>query len=207
MKLYITNRCLCLTGQQVNELGYVDLSVVQPFNETGFLGSTNLTALMFIRSTFQCSKGLCLPSPPFLFAILIHRLELPWAILFPLRLKLRLGAEYKRKLLIYKCLYTIALRQAAWFSSHFVWKAVHVSPSLFWYNKTNCWSKYSSTVTQTINCAPSIVSMSIQTVLSDFVFYSVILQAYPRPNTSYPKPLEVNKHYMNSIMIVIHVYL
>ena len=113
MKLYITNRCLCLTGQQVNELGYVDLSVVQPFNETGFLGSTNLTALMFIRSTFQCSKGLCLPSPPFLFAILIHRLELPWAILFPLRLKLRLGAEYKRKLLIYKCLYTIALRQAA----------------------------------------------------------------------------------------------
>lgn len=79
----------------MNELGYVDLSKVQPFNETGFLGNKDLTSLMFIRSTFQCSKGLHLPSPPFLYAILIHKLELPWAKLFPLRLKLRLGAEFK----------------------------------------------------------------------------------------------------------------
>ncbi|XP_067937820.1 uncharacterized protein [Watersipora subatra] len=83
-------------GQQVTELGFVDLSMISPFDtETGFLGSADHIGLLFIRSTFQCLKGLCLPSPPYLFAVVIHRLELPWARLFPVRLKLRLGAEFK----------------------------------------------------------------------------------------------------------------
>ena len=82
----------------MTELGYADLSQVSPFDgETGFLGSTEHIGLLFIRATFQCLKGLCLPDPPYLFAVLIHRLEIPWARLFPVRLKLRLGAEFKCK--------------------------------------------------------------------------------------------------------------
>lgn len=89
---------MLFVGQQVTELGHVDLALVPPFDgEKGFLGSAQHTGLLFIRSTFQCLKGLCLPDPPYLFAVLIHRLEIPWARLFPVRLKLRLGAEFKCK--------------------------------------------------------------------------------------------------------------
>lgn len=85
----------------MTELGFADLSVIPPFDgPNGFLGSSQHTGLLFIRSTFQCLKELCLPDPPYLFAILLHNLEIPWARLFPVRLKLRLGAEFKRKSVI-----------------------------------------------------------------------------------------------------------
>ena len=38
---------------------------------------------------------LFLPPPPVLFAVLVMRWEIPWARVFPLRLMLRLGAEYR----------------------------------------------------------------------------------------------------------------
>ena len=86
----------------MTELGYADLSQIAPFDgESGFLGSTHHIGLLFIRATFQCLKGLCLPEPPFLFAVLLHRLEIPWARLFPVRLKLRLGAECKCELCLF----------------------------------------------------------------------------------------------------------
>ena len=50
---------------------------------------------MFIRTTFQCVKQLLLPSPPYLVGILLNRWEIPWAKVFPLRLLLRLGAEFR----------------------------------------------------------------------------------------------------------------
>ncbi|XP_077592750.1 zinc finger FYVE domain-containing protein 9 isoform X6 [Stigmatopora nigra] len=43
---------------------------------------------------FQPLDGLPLPEPPFLFGLLVHKLEVPWAKVFPLRLLLRLGVEY-----------------------------------------------------------------------------------------------------------------
>lgn len=43
----------------------------------------------------QCLKNLPLPATPYVVGILIKRLETPWAQLFPLRLQLRLGAEYR----------------------------------------------------------------------------------------------------------------
>lgn len=36
-----------------------------------------------------------MPNQPFLFGLLVHRAEVPWAKAFPLRLMLRLGAEYR----------------------------------------------------------------------------------------------------------------
>jgi len=67
--------CL-LAGQQVTELGFADLSKVSPFDgESGFLGSKQHTGLLFIRPTFQCLKGLCLPDPPYLFAIWVLNLN------------------------------------------------------------------------------------------------------------------------------------
>lgn len=59
------------------------------------LGSKDHGGFIYIRPTFQCTTNLLLPSQPYLIAILVHRWETPWARLFPLRLVLRLGAEYR----------------------------------------------------------------------------------------------------------------
>ena len=50
---------------------------------------------MFIRHSHQTVADLLLPPPPVLFAVLIMRWEIPWARVFPLRLMLRLGAEFR----------------------------------------------------------------------------------------------------------------
>lgn len=84
-------------------MGYLDLCDYPPFSTSvadgggGFLGSRDHTGLLYIRSSFQCLTSLCLPDPPYLFAVLLHRLEVPWARLFPVRLQLRLGAEFQRQ--------------------------------------------------------------------------------------------------------------
>ena len=43
----------------------------------------------------SCFQDILLPPPPVLFAVLIMRWEIPWARVFPLRLMLRLGAEFR----------------------------------------------------------------------------------------------------------------
>ncbi|XP_070599194.1 zinc finger FYVE domain-containing protein 16 isoform X2 [Erythrolamprus reginae] len=63
------------------------------FNED-FLGSKEHGGFLFITPTFQKLDDLMLPSNPFLCGILIHKQEVPWAKVFPIRLMLRLGAEY-----------------------------------------------------------------------------------------------------------------
>ncbi|XP_035213773.1 zinc finger FYVE domain-containing protein 9-like isoform X2 [Stegodyphus dumicola] len=57
------------------------------------LGSSDHRGFLFVRPSFQCLSKLVVPNSPFLVAILIHKWEIPWAKVFPLRLMLRLGAE------------------------------------------------------------------------------------------------------------------
>lgn len=61
---------------------------------SSFLGSKDHAGMVFFSPTCQPLDGLTLPSQPFLFGLLIQKLEVPWAKVFPLRLLLRLGAEY-----------------------------------------------------------------------------------------------------------------
>ncbi|KAF5284252.1 hypothetical protein FQR65_LT00252 [Abscondita terminalis] len=60
-----------------------------------FLDSKNHIGFLYIRPTFQCLQNVIVPKEPYLIGILIHRWEMPWAKIFPLRLILRLGAEYR----------------------------------------------------------------------------------------------------------------
>ncbi|XP_042896619.1 zinc finger FYVE domain-containing protein 9 [Parasteatoda tepidariorum] len=73
-------------GTTVEDLGHVI------FPEK-ILDSTDHRGFLFVRPTFQCLSKLTVPSAPYLIAILIHKWEVPWAKVFPLRLMLRLGAE------------------------------------------------------------------------------------------------------------------
>jgi zinc finger FYVE domain-containing protein 9 len=63
----------------------------------GLFGSKENSGLMFMRSTSQCLKKITLPSPPYLLGILLHKCEIPWAKIFPLRLITKLGADFKSK--------------------------------------------------------------------------------------------------------------
>lgn len=60
-----------------------------------FLGSKDHGGFLYISPSFQSVQDLLLPNPPFLFGVLIQKWETPWAKVFPLRLMLRLGAEYR----------------------------------------------------------------------------------------------------------------
>lgn len=53
------------------------------------------TGMLFFKHSLQCIKKLLIPTSPYLFGMYIERSELPWAKNFPLRLMLRVGAEYK----------------------------------------------------------------------------------------------------------------
>ncbi|XP_028318709.1 zinc finger FYVE domain-containing protein 16 isoform X2 [Gouania willdenowi] len=61
---------------------------------SSFLGSKEHGGVLFFCPSFQPLDGLALPPPPFLFGLLILKMEVPWAKVFPLRLLLRLGLEY-----------------------------------------------------------------------------------------------------------------
>jgi len=60
----------------------------------GLFGSKENSGFIFVRPTFQCMSKFVIPSSPYLVALLIHKSDVPWAKLFPLRLLLRLGVEY-----------------------------------------------------------------------------------------------------------------
>ncbi|XP_009572066.1 PREDICTED: zinc finger FYVE domain-containing protein 16 [Fulmarus glacialis] len=59
-----------------------------------FLNNKEHGGFLFVSPTFQKLDDQILPDNPFLCGILIHKLEIPWAKVFPIRLMLRLGAEY-----------------------------------------------------------------------------------------------------------------
>ncbi|XP_050651591.1 zinc finger FYVE domain-containing protein 16 isoform X1 [Macaca thibetana thibetana] len=87
-RLFITIYKDALKGKYIENLDSIT------FTES-FLGSKDHGGFLFITPTFQKLDGLPLPSNPFLCGILIQKLEIPWAKVFPMRLMLRLGAEYK----------------------------------------------------------------------------------------------------------------
>lgn len=62
---------------------------------SNFLDSKNHAGFLYVRPSFQCVQNVIAPREPYLVGILIHRWETPWAKIFPLRLLLRLGAEYR----------------------------------------------------------------------------------------------------------------
>ncbi|XP_074712678.1 zinc finger FYVE domain-containing protein 16 [Strix uralensis] len=59
-----------------------------------FLSNKEHGGFLFVSPTLQKLDDQILPENPFLCGILIHKLEIPWAKVFPIRLLLRLGAEY-----------------------------------------------------------------------------------------------------------------
>uniref|UniRef100_A0A8B9Z6D9 Zinc finger FYVE domain-containing protein n=1 Tax=Buteo japonicus TaxID=224669 RepID=A0A8B9Z6D9_9AVES len=59
-----------------------------------FLSNKEHGGFLFVSPSFQKLEDQILPENPFLFGILIHKLEIPWAKVFPIRLMLRMGAEY-----------------------------------------------------------------------------------------------------------------
>ncbi|XP_041647629.1 zinc finger FYVE domain-containing protein 9 [Cheilinus undulatus] len=90
-----------LTGKVVKHLS---LSLLG----SSFLGSQEHAGFLYVRSTLQSLQGLPLPNQPYLFGLLVHRAEVAWAKAFPLRLMLRLGAEYR----FYPCpLYSVRFRK------------------------------------------------------------------------------------------------
>lgn len=86
-RLFLTIYKDALKGKHINNLENVT------FNES-FLDSKEHGGFLFITPTFQNLSELPLPNTPFLCGILIHKLEVPWAKVFPIRVMLRLGAEY-----------------------------------------------------------------------------------------------------------------
>ncbi|XP_035272214.1 zinc finger FYVE domain-containing protein 9-like isoform X1 [Anguilla anguilla] len=90
-----------LAGNVVSNLGH-------SFFTQSFLGSKEHGGFLYISPTFQSLQDLLLPNPPYLFGILIQKWETPWAKVFPLRLLLRLGAEYR----FYPCpLFSVRFRK------------------------------------------------------------------------------------------------
>ncbi|KAL4822523.1 hypothetical protein H8958_007021 [Nasalis larvatus] len=87
-RLFITIYKDALKGKYIENLDSIT------FTES-FLSSKDHGGFLFITPTFQKLDDLPLPSNPFLCGILIQKLEIPWAKVFPMRLMLRLGAEYK----------------------------------------------------------------------------------------------------------------
>ncbi|KAK3913879.1 Zinc finger FYVE domain-containing protein 9 [Frankliniella fusca] len=76
-------------GNTVTEMGHT-LTQGLPF-----LGSREHGGFLYVRPTFQCLHRLILPPAPYLVGVLIHKWETPWAQVFPIRLMLRLGAEFR----------------------------------------------------------------------------------------------------------------
>ncbi|XP_063794947.1 zinc finger FYVE domain-containing protein 9 isoform X2 [Pseudophryne corroboree] len=90
-----------LAGNMVGNLGH-------SFVSQSFLGSKEHGGFLYVTPTYQSLQDLLLPAQPYLFGILIQKWETPWAKVFPLRLMLRLGAEYR----LYPCpLFSVRFRK------------------------------------------------------------------------------------------------
>ncbi len=74
-------------GKFIEHLGNVTFT-------DSFLGSKDHGGVLFFTPTFQPLDGLALPQVSFLCGVLIQKLEVPWAKVFPLRLLLALGTQY-----------------------------------------------------------------------------------------------------------------
>lgn len=90
-----------LAGNVLGHLGH-------SFFTQSFLGSKEHGGFLYVNPTFQTLQDLPLPNSPYLFGILVQKWETPWAKVFPIRLMLRLGAEYR----FYPCpLFSVRFRK------------------------------------------------------------------------------------------------
>ncbi|KAJ8011050.1 hypothetical protein DPEC_G00054160 [Dallia pectoralis] len=90
-----------LSGNVLSHLGH-------SFFTQSFLGSREHGGFLYISPSFQSLQDLMLPNPPYLFGVLLQKWETPWAKVFPIRLMLRLGAEYR----FYPCpLFSVRFRK------------------------------------------------------------------------------------------------
>lgn len=83
-------RVFFLTGKFLDDLDNITFT-------SSFLSSKDHAGMLFFSPSCQPLDGLSLPPQPFLFGLLIQKLEVPWAKVFPLRLLLRLGVEHGGK--------------------------------------------------------------------------------------------------------------
>lgn len=83
---FVLDGLFLTTGKYIEELGNVTFA-------DSFLGSKEHGGFLFLAASFQPLDGLGLPHSFFLFGVLVHKLEVPWAKVFPLRLVLSMGAE------------------------------------------------------------------------------------------------------------------
>ncbi|XP_026129868.1 zinc finger FYVE domain-containing protein 16-like isoform X1 [Carassius auratus] len=90
--LYISLYQDAQKGKFIEHLGNVTFT-------DSFLGSKDHGGVLFFTPTFQPLDGLALPQVSFLCGVLIQKLEVPWAKVFPLRLLLALGVQYN----VYPC--------------------------------------------------------------------------------------------------------
>uniref|UniRef100_A0A8C6TTZ9 Zinc finger, FYVE domain containing 9a n=1 Tax=Neogobius melanostomus TaxID=47308 RepID=A0A8C6TTZ9_9GOBI len=90
-----------LTGNVLSHLSH-------SFFTQSFLGSKEHGGFLYVSPSHQSLQDLLLPNPPFLFGVLLQKWETPWAKVFPIRLMLRLGAEYR----FYPCpLFSVRFRK------------------------------------------------------------------------------------------------
>ncbi|XP_051539161.1 zinc finger FYVE domain-containing protein 16-like isoform X2 [Myxocyprinus asiaticus] len=90
--LYVSIYQEAQKGRFIEHLGNVTFT-------DSFLGSKDHGGVLFFSPSFQPEDGLALPQVSFLCGVLIQKLEVPWAKVFPLRLLLTLGAQYN----VYPC--------------------------------------------------------------------------------------------------------
>lgn len=100
-------------GNVLNHLGH-------SFFTQSFLGSKEHGGFLYISPTFQSLQDLPLPNPPYLFGILLQKWETPWAKVFPIRLMLRLGAEYRCKFVV-RCGIKKVCRVLQFFKKKIIW--------------------------------------------------------------------------------------
>lgn len=93
---------LLTTGKYIEELGNVTFA-------DSFLGSKEHGGFLFLSLSFQPTEGLGLPHSSFLFGVLVHKLEVPWAKVFPLRLVLSMGAECSGKSHVFSKIFLLKL--------------------------------------------------------------------------------------------------
>lgn len=88
--------------------GNVLVHLSHSFFTQSFLGSKEHGGFLYVSPSHQSLQDLLLPNPPFLFGVLLQKWETPWAKVFPIRLMLRLGAEYR----FYPCpLFSVRFRK------------------------------------------------------------------------------------------------
>lgn len=87
--IYLTLHELALRRQPLENLGNL-------LFQDGLFGFRDTAGLLLVKSMpDHCLENLVLPKRPFLVALLLQRWEVPWSKVFPMRLLLRLGYEYK----------------------------------------------------------------------------------------------------------------